>query len=209
MNLRNKPLSDNAETSERWKFLRLSLMVEGGLTVVALGSGWLFGLPLWDQLKFSFEGFAIGIAGTIPLLIMLRLMYFSKASSLLEIRQMLLEFLGKSLSSCGWLDMCIVALLAGVSEECLFRGALEPMIGRWNPTAALLICNVVFGLCHAVTPLYFAYAMLLGIYLSYSLKWTHEPNLIIPITIHALYDLVAFAVIRREYRQSKSGSPVR
>ena len=201
MNLRHSSNSDNPEQTERWKFLKLSLLVEGGLSIAAIGSGWLFGLPLWNHLEVSFEAIGLGVVGTIPLLIMLTLTYYSRAKSLTEIRQLLLEFLGRSLSSCGWLDLCLVALLAGLSEECLFRGVLEPLIGRWNPALALILCNVIFGLCHAVTPLYFVYAMLLGIYLSFSVRWMSEPNLVVPIAIHALYDFVAFAVIRREYRQ--------
>lgn len=204
MNSRHTSAGHNARHQERWRFLKLSIYVEGGIAVAALAAGNWLKLPLSTNLKPSPEAIGIGVLGTMPLLVMLWLTYRSRSRGILEIRQLLLEFLGKSLASCRWLDLCLVALLAGAAEELLFRGIIEPLIGRWSPALGFVIGNVLFGICHAMTPVYFLYAALIGCYLSSSLHWTATPNLIIPISIHALYDLTAFAVIRKEYFQWKS-----
>ncbi len=195
---------DDRARSERRKFLQLSILVEGGISLVALGAGAIFGLPFWTGMQLSFESIGLGIVATIPLLIMLRLVYCSQSRGLVRLRQLVQELLGRSIARCGWLDLCVVALLAGVCEECLFRGLLEPLLGYWNPIVGFVGANFIFGLLHAVTPTYFVYSALTGCYLSLTLRITTEPNLIIPITVHALYDLVAFVVIRNEFLEQES-----
>ena len=122
----------------------------------------------------------------------------------MRIRRFLREALGGPLSACGWLDLCGLALLAGVSEEIVFRGVLEPWLSGWGPVVGFVVCNFLFGICHAVTPTYAVLAALMGAYLSTTLWWTKEPNLIVPIFCHALYDLVAFAVVRDSYRRREA-----
>ena len=50
----------------------------------------------------------------------------------------------------------LFGLLAGIPEEILFRGALQPAIG-W------LLTSLLFGALHGVTPAYFAYATLASV----------------------------------------------
>jgi membrane protease YdiL (CAAX protease family) len=64
----------------------------------------------------------------------------------------------------------------------------------------LIGSNIVFGLAHALTPLYFVLATLVGIYLGLSLDYGGERNLLTPIIIHGLYDFLAFLALMRAYR---------
>jgi membrane protease YdiL (CAAX protease family) len=64
-----------------------------------------------------------------------------------------------------------------------------------------LITNLLFGLAHAVTPLYVVLAAFLGLYLTAFMVVDPTPNLLIPITAHSLYDLIAFAVVLWDYRR--------
>jgi membrane protease YdiL (CAAX protease family) len=64
----------------------------------------------------------------------------------------------------------------------------------------LIASNVVFGLVHAVTPLYAVLAMVVGVYLSLSVNFGGETNLLIPILIHSLYDFFAFVLLMRNFR---------
>jgi membrane protease YdiL (CAAX protease family) len=94
-------------------------------------------------------------------------------------------------------------VIAGFSEEVLFRGALQPWLENVTGiTNGLLISNLIFALVHAVTPLYALLAMLMGLYLGMSLDYDTERNLLTPIVIHSLYDFIAFIVILRNYRKS-------
>ena len=69
-------------------------------------------------------------------------------------------------------------------------------------TAGLIGSNIIFGLVHAVTPLYAVLAALVGIYLGLSLDYGGDRNLLIPVIIHGLYDFLAFVALMRVYRAS-------
>ena len=181
----------------------MAILFQGSLLLIAVVVSWCFGQPVWTRCRLNFEGIGWGIIATIPMLAFLAVTYQSRASGLVQIRDLLRELLGRQLAACSWLDLCALALLAGVSEEFLFRGVLEPWLSGWGPLFGLVGCNILFSACHAVTPTYAVLAGLMGIYLSMTLRCTNEPNLIVPICCHSLYDLVAFAVVRKSYlRQS-------
>jgi membrane protease YdiL (CAAX protease family) len=102
-----------------------------------------------------------------------------------------------------WTDLLILAAIAGVSEELLFRGVIQPWIETsWGISAGLILSNIVFGLVHAVTPLYAVLAALVGVYLGLSLDYGGERNLLTPIIIHGFYDFLAFVALMRAYRAS-------
>ncbi len=116
---------------------------------------------------------------------------------------MLFETLGPGLHRYHWTDLLILASIAGLSEELLFRGVIQPWIeSSWGMTAGLVGSNIIFGLAHAVTPLYAVLATLVGIYLSLSLDYGGDRNLLVPIVIHGLYDFLAFIALMRAYRAS-------
>ena len=111
-----------------------------------------------------------------------------------QIKQFLSEALGPSLVACRWYDLLLVAAVAGLSEELLFRGVLHPLMGPiWS--------NVLFGLVHFITP---AYAMLAGILGGY-LGWLFQAseNILAPIIAHGLYDFLAFLAVAREFRNAQ------
>jgi membrane protease YdiL (CAAX protease family) len=191
-------------SAERVSFLRMAALFQGGMLLGALAFGWLLGHPPWAQCDLSFESISSGIFATIKMLLFLRVIYRSPAKNLVRVQRIVRELLGRQLGACGWLDLVAVALLAGVSEEFLFRGVLESYFSRWGPLVGLVSCNVLFGICHAVTPTYAVLAALLGCYLSLTLRLTNEPNLVVPIVSHSLYDFVAFIVVRNAYRNGDS-----
>lgn len=68
----------------------------------------------------------------------------------------------------------------------------------------LYASSIIFGLAHAVTPLYALLVTLVGYYLSLSMDMGGgDSNLLIPILIHSLYDFFAFIMLMRLYRASK------
>ncbi|MDD1617424.1 MAG: abortive infection protein [Methylococcaceae bacterium NSP1-2] len=90
---------------------------------------------------------------------------------------------------------------------CLFEASLiVPWItASWGIVAGLWVSNIIFGVVHAVTPLYALLVTFVGLYLSLSMEvGGGENNLLIPIIIHSLYDFLAFIALMRMYRASLS-----
>ena len=139
----------------------------------------------------------------MPLFLMFLALEKIQGESVVKIKNLLLNTLGPGLHRYHWTDLLILASIAGVSEELLFRGVIQPWIeNSWGATAGLIASNILFGLVHAVTPLYAVLAMLVGIYLGLSLTYGGETNLLVPIIIHGFYDFLAFVVLMRIYRSS-------
>lgn len=197
--LLTEPSETDGIPSNRRDFLRMATLFQGGLMLLALGLAWLAGINLGEQLRFTGTAVAWGVGATVPMLALFAITYLFPVGPLGTIKDFLHEVLGPPLTQCRWYDLVFVALLAGCSEELLFRGVLQSWIGRWSALGGLLASSVVFGLAHAITPTYAVLAGLLGIYLGVLFTITGQENLIAPILCHALYDLVAFFVVRQSH----------
>jgi membrane protease YdiL (CAAX protease family) len=97
-------------------------------------------------------------------------------------------------------ELAVIAGLAGLGEEMLFRGVIQRALAGWigGPSGlwiALGVTAVLFGLGHAITRMYFAIAALMGLYLGGLLLATN--NLLVPITAHAVYDFLALVYLVR------------
>ncbi len=77
----------------------------------------------------------------------------------------------------------LLGLLAGIPEELLFRGAIQPALGL--PLTALL-----FGVLHAITPTYVVYASLAGLGLGALFAW--RGDLWAATAAHVVYDAALF-----------------
>ena len=183
------------------QFLTSAAVFEGGMLLVAFIGGWLTGIDPTAQLSWSSEDFGLGLLATGPMLILLVVCMISRAKGMRQVREFLRDSIGPLLSDCRWYDIVLLALLAGVCEEAFFRGFLFLWIQPWNLMLAVVITNVLFGLAHAVTAMYALLAAFMGIYLTALIAADPTPNLLIPITAHAVYDLIAFFVVIRDYRR--------
>jgi membrane protease YdiL (CAAX protease family) len=67
----------------------------------------------------------------------------------------------------------------------------------------VVLVNLLFGLCHAITPLYVVLASAVGFYLSWLLDALGERNLLVPVVTHGLYDYWAFLVVVRTWRKTE------
>jgi membrane protease YdiL (CAAX protease family) len=185
-------------------FFKMACAFEAALILVAVFLGWIADINPFADLHFSESAIAYGVIGTIPLFLLFLTMEQMQTESLLKIKNMLFETLGSNLHRYHWTDLLILASIAGLSEELLFRGLIQPwMESSWGMTAGLVGSNVIFGLAHAVTPLYAVLAALVGIYLGLSMDYAGDRNLLLPIVIHGLYDFLAFIALLRAYRASR------
>lgn len=185
-------------------FFKTACLFEGSLIIVALLLGWIMDINPFAELYFSETALIIGILGTAPLFMLFLATQQLPQRSFVAIRDLLLKTLAPQLHQRHWTDLLLLASIAGVSEELLFRGVLQPiMTVWWGSIAGLLVSNIVFGLAHAVTPLYAILVTMVGVYLSLSMTiHSGESNLLIPIVIHSLYDFLAFIALLRLYRIS-------
>jgi membrane protease YdiL (CAAX protease family) len=139
---------------------------------------------------------AWGAAATLPLLPVLLLSARSSWPPLARIRRFVDAVVRPWFAACTWPDLATIALAAGVGEELLVRGVIQPALGRLlGAGPALAAASVLFGLLHPITPTYAVLAALIGAYLGG--VWLASGNLLVPIVAHALYDFIALAYLLR------------
>jgi membrane protease YdiL (CAAX protease family) len=154
---------------------------------------------LVDQLHLSFPAVLLGVLASFPLLAGLWWTLRTRSKPIKRLVQVVQDQLGPLVASRSPAELALVAALAGLAEEVLFRGVMQGELARRLPgSVALVLTSVAFGLAHFVTLSYAILAALAGLYLG-AVYWT-QGNLLIPIVAHALYDLVALTQLARMYR---------
>ena len=180
------------DLSNRYDFLTAAIVFEGSLVGLATALGWWLDVAPLTRFTWDRTGLIGGLAATVPMFGLFAVAYRFPAGPMRRIKQFLLEALGPSLIACRWYDLLLVALVAGIGEELLFRGVLQPKLGIWGS-------NILFGLVHLITPAYAVTAGLIGAYLGWLLD--ASGNLLAPILAHGLYDFLAFLVVARDVRR--------
>lgn len=189
------------ESLSRSEFLKLAGICEGSLFAIALVLAWFMNVNPGDQLYFDWWSVLVGTVAAIPLLVLFGVLYRLDLPPLRRIRDLLHQIISPQLADCRPIDIVLLAVLAGLCEEVLFRGTLQLWLSQWGLPAGIAGVSLLFGLVHCVTPTYVVLAGLIGAYLSWSMYFVDRPNLLIPIVTHAVYDYVGFLVLVAEYRR--------
>jgi hypothetical protein len=194
------------DLSDRGQFLNLSGLFEGGLIVLAFVLGWIFDVNPIEHLTFTWSAVLWGIAAALPMFGLFVLAHRFSFGPLKQIRRFLIEMLGPSLAACRWYDLILLAGLAGITEEVLFRGMLQMWIERAcdSPTAGLVVASILFALAHLITPFYALFAGVMGLYLGCLLDVSGQRNLLVPVITHAVYDYLAFLIVLRTYHHQQA-----
>jgi membrane protease YdiL (CAAX protease family) len=180
----------------RRTLLVLAVLFEGSLGVLAWVVGWLIGQPPWKDLHWDPRDAMLGVAATLPLLALFALCYTLRWRPLVRIRRLCDDIIRPLFSASTVLDLAVIALVAGVAEELLFRGTLQPALARWlGPWPGVAAASVLFGLVHLLTPTYAVLATLVGVYLGW--VYLATGNLLPVIVAHALYDFLALLFVGR------------
>ncbi|HEX8199260.1 MAG TPA: CPBP family intramembrane glutamic endopeptidase [Isosphaeraceae bacterium] len=191
----------------RREVVPFALLVEGSLAGVAGALGWLVGVSPWQTLRWDARDAAWGVGATLPLLPLLVVCTHSSWPPLARIRRFFDAVARPWFAACTRLDLALIALAAGVGEEALFRGVLQPALGRGMGTGpALAVTGVLFGLLHPITPTYAVLAGLIGVYLGG--VWLASGNLLVVVIAHALYDFLALIYLLRDGRDIPIRSPL-
>jgi len=168
--------------------------------LAALGLAKLFDVSLREQFaadpKVLWRGLVAGAIATLPMFFLFWAMLESRWPPLVELKKQVREMIRTLFPRASVVELAIIAVLAGVGEELLFRGAIQTLVGRWtSPLIGLVIASLIFGALHAVSRLYFILATLTGAYLGWLL--VQFDDLTVPIVAHALYDFVALVYLTR------------
>jgi membrane protease YdiL (CAAX protease family) len=187
-------------TNERSDGFAMAVVVEGGLAFIALFLAWLFQVPLRDKFPPLGEPLIAavtrGIVATFPLLVIFWVLVNLSWPLLRELRTQVEWLITEMFPARSISQFAMVAALAGVSEELLFRGVIQTKLGMWTtPLAGLVITSILFGLAHALSKAYFLFAVAVGAFLGW-LTFQYN-DLIAPITAHAVYDFLALVYLSR------------
>jgi len=183
----------------RLQFLLLATCFQGGILVLGMLLGDWFDITF--HIQWNFNAIARGLLATIPMLLLFWWVMKTDWKAFRNLREVLVKQLGPLLVPCSWWDLVYISLLAGLSEEVLFRGALQNSLSHWGLGTSLVITSLLFGACHAANLTYFLYATGAGLYLSW-VAGLSEQNLLPAIVTHAAYDLIALRVVQSLARSS-------
>ncbi|MEE9345856.1 MAG: CPBP family intramembrane glutamic endopeptidase [Methylococcales bacterium] len=184
-------------------FFRTAFFFEANLAVVAVVFGWFVDVIPYQHLYFDSNAISIGLLGTLPLFLMFVALYAHPIAGFEKIKQALIETLGQHMAQLRWYHLFALAAAAGLGEELLFRGTIQPWLENLGGYQfGLLASNVIFGLVHAITRMYAIITGLVGIYLGYLMDVSGERNLLAPVLTHGLYDFLAFLVIADTARKN-------
>lgn len=173
------------------------IAIEGGILALALLLTWLFGLSFAGQWDWSLATINLAVLATVPLILMAWRGQQLQTRWVNDLQQVTDTLLLPALRQAPPGGLLLLAALAGIGEEWLFRGVIQGGLSAWlSPTAALLIAALLFGLAHAINLAYFVAATLAGLYLGLLYQWSG--NLLLPVLVHALYDYaVCLMLLRR------------
>jgi membrane protease YdiL (CAAX protease family) len=181
---------------DRLTVVLLAAAVEGGLVAVALLLGWWLDQPPLRMFRWEARAALEGVAATVALLVLFLAMMRWPIGPLAGIKKFSEEVIRPFLAPCTIVDLVGIAVLAGLGEEMLFRGVLQPVFGRrFGPWQGLAAASVLFGAVHAISVTYAVLATLMGALLGGILMY--RQNLLTPVVVHGLYDLVVLLFLLR------------
>ena len=174
------------------ELLRLALAGEALLVLLALGWARYRGLPLeagsgpWVRDAAAGLLAAAAFAGANYWL----LRHAPPLRAVRAVRRVYRDILKPLFAEIGVREVVVIAIAAGVGEELLFRGALQPEIG-------LVPASLVFGALHTGGRGTLAFGCWVAV-MGAALGWlaVATGGLLAPIVAHALYDAAALVYIR-------------
>lgn len=166
-----------------------------GLGMVAAGVVWtavIRGRSMggWFPAQGWLADLALGLlAGTA--FSVLAWVLIDKIPALEAIARLLVDSL--DMPSFSYRHALALGLVAGIPEEILFRGAIQPDM-------KLLFTAILFGALHALTPAYFVYATTAGGLLGALVLW--RGSLWAAVAAHTAIDTVMFVLLIHRWRSA-------
>ena len=169
------------------------------MLVVAWAAGYWLGIAPLERLQWSLGAVALGVVATPPICPGLAWTLTTRWRPARKLVDLVAQQLGPVLADRPAFQLALLAALAGIGEEVLFRGVVQVGLERWLPEAmALVATSVIFGLAHFASATYAVLAGVVGLYLG--ALFLLQGNLLVPIVAHSLYDFIALVFVVRRYR---------
>jgi len=148
------------------------------------------GQPIAVQIGW---GITFGLAISVPSMVVV---FFVPLFS--SLRRQLLDLVSRL--DLGALNPLWISLSAGIGEELLFRGALQPILGIWWASFIFTLAHFRSGQFHSMNwqkLIYAASIFIVGLFLGYVFL---EIGLIAAMVTHAVVDVVSLFTARRWLR---------
>ena len=179
--------------------LALAVVFEGGLVLLAVALGWITSRPALGLIQPTWGALLIGVCAAAPLVPVLLFCLRSEWRPMERLRQEVDRSIAPYFRHASFLDISLIAIMAGLGEELLFRGVVQSGLSEIvGTTLAVLATSFVFGLLHLITPTYAFLAGAFGLYLGVLVVVTGD--VFVPVVAHAAYDVVALWVLRERGR---------
>src|ERR1700720_941187 len=112
----------NPDLINRRQLLVMAVLTEGGLAVLAVALGWWLGLNPWERLQVDMPAVLWGVLITLPMLAVFFVCARLPVGPLGPIKQFVDQVVKPLFRQCTLFDLAVIAALAGLGEELLFRG---------------------------------------------------------------------------------------
>ena len=185
--------------------VRVGVVFEASLVLVALGLGDWLEQPTWQKLlaATSWEtilAVGIGLLATAPMLVVFVAIRRWTWGPVRRLCQLVDGRLMPLFADASLLGLLLLSLAAGFGEEMLFRGVLQDWFTGWlggdfGIWGSLLLVSVFFGCCHWLNTTYAVFAFLVSLYLG-MVYWL-SGSLLSVVVAHAAYDFVALVWLLR------------
>ena len=174
----------------RRKILTLAFAVEGGVLLVALLLAGYFDIGFLPLSRDIVRDIFIGTAGALPPFAFFIFIMSERARNVPVIgplRNIVVNEIKDIFSNSTLSDLVLISLLAGISEDFLFRGVVQLKFG-------IIAASILFGLVHAVSAAYMIVTALMGFYIGMLFQWSG--SLLVPVQLHFIYDLGALDYLK-------------
>jgi len=183
-------------------FFWQAVFLEGGLAAIAIVVALCFGLDYWVHCWCDGETLSFIVLATVPLIAGYFVLQALPFASLQRIDCLVRDIFRQHMGGLTLGQLALIAALAGIGEELFFRGMIQMGLVALGTTEwlAIFLTSLLFGLAHAMTPMYFFLAFVISLYFGF--LFVHTDNLVIPIAVHALYDFFVLWYIRSTPQKS-------
>lgn len=172
------------------------MVSEGALLLIALGLGRLGGVSPFERVRLDAAGVGAGLIATLPMMVLLFWCVRTSWDPMRTLVALVEERLGPYLAGAPIGGIVVLAALAGIGEELLFRGVIQVWLAERLPLWLAVACaSLLFGVGHWLSASYALLAAVIGVYLGVLFLLTGD--LLAPIVAHAGYDVVALLVLAR------------
>lgn len=194
MDRNSEPIETALVRGQRWFWLGCAL--QAGLGVAGAFLVGLQGRSLEPLFRVDGRGLGLGLAAALPLFLFFHRLMTTPRGVFVPVRRFLEQTLRPVMRGWSLSQLACLALLAGVGEELLFRGAIQGWVSeKAGEAIGLLLASALFGLAHSVNRTYAITAGVMGGYLG--LLAQVSGSLVCPMVTHALYDFLALVWLLR------------